>query len=82
MFVHVAMVHTSTSMKLYINGVLDADAEGTWAPAPVNNHPVRIGADDGGGSLFMGVIDEPRIFGRGLSDAEIQTLFWQGTNCQ
>jgi hypothetical protein len=82
MFVHVAMVHTGTSMRLYINGVLDAHAEGTFAPAPTNSRPLRIGADGGGGSLFMGEIDEPRIFGRGLSDAEIQTLFWQSTNCQ
>ena len=82
MLVHVAMVHTSTSIKLYINGVLAADNEGTFAPAPVNNRPFRIGADGSGGSLFTGVIDEPRIFGRGLSDAEIQTLFWQGSNCQ
>jgi hypothetical protein len=82
MFVHVAMVHTGTSMRLYINGVLDAHAEGTFAPAPANNHPLRIGADGGGGSLFMGEVDEPRIFGRGLSDDEIQSLFWQTTNCQ
>jgi hypothetical protein len=82
MFVHVATVRTRTSMKLYINGVLDADAEAGFAPLQANNHPFRIGADGSGGSLFMGVIDEPRIFGRGLSDAEIQTLFWQGSNCQ
>ena len=80
-WVHVAMTRTSTSMKLYINGVPEGDDEGL-GPVPVNNHPLRIGADGGGGSLFMGVIDEPRIFGRGLSDAEIQTLFWQGSNCQ
>lgn len=82
MFVHVAMVYTGSSMRLYVNGVLDAHAEGTFPPAPVNNRSLRIGADSNGGSLFTGIVDEPRIFGRGLSDAEVQSLFWQGTNCQ
>ena len=28
-----------------------------------------------------GSVDEPKIFNRAVSAAEVQTLFWQGTNC-
>ena len=47
----------------------------------VNSLPLRLGGDNSGGSLLKGMIDEPKIFNRAVSAAEVQTLFWQGTNC-
>jgi len=81
-FTHVAGVYTGTSIALYINGVLAAERPTPLTAITVNNHPVRIGADSNGGSLTVGIIDEPRIFNRGLSAAEVAQLHWQTTNCQ
>jgi hypothetical protein len=78
---HVAGVYDGTRIALFINGAPVAGTTTTMTSAPVNNLPVRIGADGGGGSLFTGIIDEPRIFSRGLSNAEVQTLFDQYAIC-
>jgi hypothetical protein len=78
---HVAGVYDGTRIALFVNGAPVAGTTTTMLPIPVNNLPVRIGADGGGGSLFNGIIDEPRIFSRGLSNAEVQTLFQQATTC-
>ena len=78
---HVAGVYNGTTLALYVNGVLSAE-NATWAASiPVNARSLRIGADSDGSSLFNGVIDEPRVFNRALSAAEIDQLFWQSTNC-
>ena len=80
-FTHVAGTYDGTKIALYVNGVPAGDVaiSGT---IPVNSLPLRIGADSTGGSLLSGQVDEPRIFGRALSPAEIQSIYWQGTNCE
>jgi Concanavalin A-like lectin/glucanases superfamily len=79
---HVAATFDASTMAIYYNGVNVGSAP-TSGPhtIPINANTLRIGADSTGGSMFNGMIDEPRIFSRALSAAEIQTLFWQGTNC-
>jgi len=70
--------------SVYINGAL-AGEKTTLQPSVPGNlfpEPVHIGADSGGGSLFTGVIDEPRIWNRALTADEIATLVFQSTNCQ
>jgi hypothetical protein len=47
-----------------------------------NTHPLRIGADSNGGSMMPGTIDEPRVWNRALSAAEIAEIYWQSSNCQ
>ena len=80
-FAHVVGVYNGTTLAVYVNGVLSGESA-TWVTSiPVNTRALRIGADSDGSSLFSGAIDETRIFGRALSAAEVQTLFWQGTNC-
>jgi hypothetical protein len=85
-FTHVAGVYGpsngSFKMSLYINGALVAEHVTGQAAVPVNTNLLRIGADSSGGSLYSGVIDEPRVWNRALSADEIQTLFWQSSNCQ
>jgi hypothetical protein len=44
------------------------------AALPANQHPLRIGADSGGGSKFRGAMSRATVFGRALSDAEIASL--------
>jgi len=80
-FTHVAGVYTGTHLALYINGVVVAEKDTPLTAITVNNLPVRIGADSTGGSLTVGIIDEPRVFNRGLSAAEVARLQWQTTNC-
>jgi len=41
---------------------------------PPNTHPVRIGFDQHGGNRFAGEIGRLSLFGRGLSDADVQRL--------
>ena len=44
------------------------------ATLPANQHPLRIGADSGGGSKFRGAMSRATVFGRALSDAELASL--------
>ena len=72
-FTHVTGTYDGVTMKVYVNGVLDGSAAVAVA-IPTNTHPLRIGADQLGGSLFTGLIDEVEIFNRALSQSEINAL--------
>ena len=74
-FNHVAGVYDGANLSLYLNGVLIATTPTGVTAIPVNHDPLTIGADSTGGSNFTGVIDEPRIFARALSAAEIAAVF-------
>jgi hypothetical protein len=79
MFTHVAALYDGANMAVYINGALSAEsAAGALTPSTV---PLHIGADSNGGSQFVGMIDEPRVFNRALTADEVALLFWQGQNC-
>jgi hypothetical protein len=80
-FTHVAGVYNGTTLAVYVNGALSAEVPTAIAAIPVSSLALRIGADSGGGSLFNGVIDEPRVYGRALSADEIALIAWQGMNC-
>ena len=80
-FTHVAGVYDGTRIALFVNGVLATEVTTSMDIIPVNDLAVRIGGDAGGGSPFSGIIDEPRIVNRGLSNAEVQTLFDQYAVC-
>jgi concanavalin A-like lectin/glucanase superfamily protein len=79
-FTHVAGVYDGTHLGVYINGALSG--EEVTGPMTPNNLPLRMGGDSLGGSLFVGIIDEPRVFNRALTADEIALLFWQGNNCR
>ncbi len=72
----VAYTKSGSSYKLYYNAEL-AD-EGTNTTSPADNDPWCIGADfnqQGWGAFFNGKMDEIRIYGRPLSEDEIQFLY-------
>jgi hypothetical protein len=80
---HVAATYSSDGhMAIYINGAPSGEKMISPGAIPTNNLALRMGADSDGGSLFIGGLDEPRMFNRALSAAEIATLFWQTSNCQ
>jgi Concanavalin A-like lectin/glucanases superfamily len=82
-FNHVAGVYDGANLSLYLNGVLIATKATDVAAIPVNHDPLTIGADSTGASNFTGVIDEPRVFDRALSAAEIAAVFQSESNhCQ
>lgn len=69
--------YDGTSLKLFVNGVLQSSVSGP-APAPASS-PLTIG-DYGAGSAdyFNGVIDDVRLYSRALSAQEIQLLYAMG----
>lgn len=69
---HIAEVYDGKSIKLYIDGALDAQAEPS-GKLPTNNLPMWIGARPGNVAA-KGVIDEVRFYDRALSEQEIKAL--------
>jgi len=82
-WMHVAATYDGTTMKLYVNGVLEASMTppaGTLIAT--NTLPLTLGAQDGATAsrFFMGGMDDTRIYNRALSLAEIQVLAGVTTN--
>jgi hypothetical protein len=71
---HVATTRTSGLVKLYINGTVVASGNQTSSIGgsfgfTIGNHPVA------NIEQFNGYIDELRVYGRGLSDSEINLIY-------
>lgn len=69
---HVVEVYDGESIKLYIDGSLDAQEKPT-GKLPVNKEPLWIGARPGGVAA-TGIIDEVRFYDRALSEDQIKAL--------
>ncbi len=72
----VAFTKSNTGYRLYYNGELVDVGVNTTAPA--SNDPWRIGAhfnQEGWGAFLNGKMDEIRVYGRNLSDSEIEDLY-------
>ncbi len=71
---HVVMTFDKGEVKFYLDS--SPDGEGT-APSPLsgNSLPLRIGADSDGQNLFLGIIDEVRVYNRALSEDEVKLNF-------
>eukprot|EP00164_Ancoracysta_twista_P003493 GFYU01004661.1.p1 GENE.GFYU01004661.1~~GFYU01004661.1.p1 ORF type:complete len:463 (-),score=137.96 GFYU01004661.1:367-1755(-) len=70
-WVHVGAVRDASSMKLYINGILDNEAKAN-STARSNTGPVYVGGDPFHKFGSVAFIDEVRYFARALSIDEIQ----------
>jgi hypothetical protein len=77
-FSHVAAVIDTVGgvMQIYFNGQLVA-ARATAGPLVTNTQPLTIGLSDNHG--FYGLIDEPAVYNRALSQAEIQSIVNAGS---
>lgn len=81
-WVHVAASFGNSTIKLYIDGVVRATKEHFGGIFPSAN-PIRIGmfeksTDPSITASFSGLIDEPSIFHRELSEDEVWNLFQAG----
>jgi hypothetical protein len=64
------------SMKIYVNGDLDAQATAQYPTIMQNTAPVWIGAwPTGPSAYYKGQIDEVKIYRRALTADEIKTLY-------
>jgi hypothetical protein len=71
-FTHVACTWDGSSVKLYINGVLNTSATQTITPA-ANTSPLYLGQYGGNVDRMLGALDEVRIYNRALTATEIQS---------
>jgi hypothetical protein len=77
---HVAATYDGSTMKVYLNGQLENQADFPYGIFPGTND-LAIGAIVGGVPAgqnsypFTGQIDEPAIYNRALSAGEIQTIY-------
>ena len=77
-FHHIAVTKSNTTVAFYLDGVAYPGADYTRTFSFAN--PVAIGArSDDSGNGFLGQIDELSVYNRGLSAAEVQTLYSGGT---
>jgi len=77
---HIAGVYSSSSgMKLYINGVLDAS--NSQSGSFISNTNFFIGTNDGAGRYLDGSIDEVRIWNDARTTSEIQENMCKNINC-
>jgi hypothetical protein len=75
-FTHIAVVRSGSTLRFYINGVLDAALTGLIDANPFRNGSatLRLGGQGRGGRnrFLSGVVDEAQIHGRALTQPEIQ----------
>jgi hypothetical protein len=62
----------ANNMKIYVDGALDVDAAVGANILHASGDPVYLG------NAFVGIIDDMRIYNRGLSAAEIRALYANG----
>lgn len=84
-FHHVALTYDGATFKLFLDGVQQASAPLTGAVRGTP-YPVLIGrrattGTDGQGDAFAGLIDEVKIFNRGLADCEVACLAGASALC-
>jgi YD repeat-containing protein len=75
-FYHVALTYNGTTLKLYVNGVVEAQVDrtnGTYSAVP-SSPRLSIGSRAGVSDFFKGTIDEVRLYNRALTSNEVMQL--------
>jgi hypothetical protein len=74
---HVVGVSDGRRAALYLDGELEDSADAK--PIALNSVPLRIGSNlEALGRGYGGCIDEVRLYGYGLSEAEVKALYRGG----
>jgi hypothetical protein len=76
---HVAWTYDQSAMKLYVNGVSVATNTIGAKTIAASSSNVRISGDDNNHVYFDGLIDEPSVYNRALSAAEIAAIYNAGS---
>jgi Concanavalin A-like lectin/glucanases superfamily len=76
---HVASTYNGTALTIFLNGVLAVSRAEVRPPCTTNRRLLIIGAkkseeDAPAEAFFSGILDEVRIYGRALSQTEIQEV--------
>lgn len=75
---HIAATYDGNESKVYVNGILES-SKTIGLPIPTNNYPMGISGDPGDPRFnFNGHLDEVRVWGKVLSQSEIQS----NMNCE
>jgi fibronectin type 3 domain-containing protein len=69
---HLASTYDGATLRLYVNGTQVASRAASGAITATSS-PLRIGGNTVWGEHFRGLIDEVRVYNRGLTAGEIQT---------
>lgn len=72
-WMHVAATYDGSTMRLFIDGELEASGPGPSSIA-VNDLALALGAEPDGSRPFGGALDEVRVYDRALTSAEIAEL--------
>jgi len=70
---HVVATGDGSTLRLFVNGVLEASMASTVTPV-VNGYPLQIGGNTEQGYYFAGAIDEVRLYRSSLSATGVQSL--------
>jgi len=68
---YAAMTFDEGNVVLYLDGSPEGDGK-TTSPLAGNKLSLKVGADSNGQNLFMGIIDEVRVYNRALKEEEIK----------
>jgi hypothetical protein len=71
---HVAATFGQRTLRVYLDGRQIAETANLGATLTATAVPLRLGADSEGGSRFVGLMDDVRIYRRALSPDEISKL--------
>jgi len=75
---HIAATYDGANVKIYINGVLDAESPRSGS-LKTGSGDLILGSYIGGAQYFNGLIDEGTLFNRALDATEIATLYNGGS---
>ena len=70
---HLAVVFNGSQAQFYVNGTLVTTASLPATTITARNNGFRLGADANTQQFFKGSLDDVRIYGRALTQAEVQT---------
>ena len=72
-WMHVAATYDGTTIRIYINGLLEGSVAGPAAIA-TNSLPLSLGAQSDASRFYTGLLDDARVYATALSATEIAAL--------